>query len=47
VAPRRFTQEDLDAIAGVLNHRPRKFHGYHSTAEVYAECLNRADALTI
>ncbi len=37
---RRFTQDDLDAIALELNHRPRKIHGYCSPAEVYAERLN-------
>lgn len=44
---RRFTQEDLDAIAHELNHRPRKIHGYRSPAEFYTEHLKSGDALTI
>ncbi|WP_439956422.1 IS30 family transposase, partial [Nocardia gamkensis] len=44
---RRFSQADLDTIADELNHRPRKIHGYRSPAEVYAECLNSGDALTV
>ncbi|MEU0502040.1 IS30 family transposase [Nocardia sp. NPDC005998] len=34
---RRFSQDDLDAIADELNNRPRKIHGYRSPAEIYAE----------
>nr|WP_167490786.1 IS30 family transposase [Nocardia terpenica] len=44
---RRFSQDELDAIAHELNHRPRKVHGYRSPAEVYADHLNRGDALTV
>ncbi|MFG1770704.1 transposase [Nocardia salmonicida] len=44
---RRFSQTDLDAIAHELNHRQRKIHGYRSPVEVYAQHLNRGDALTV
>jgi IS30 family transposase len=43
---RAFSQVDLDASAHELNHRPRKTHGYRSPTEVYADLLNRVDALT-
>lgn len=43
---RTFSQADLDAIAHELNHRPRKTHGYRTSAEVYADLLNSGDALT-
>ncbi|MGW5852774.1 IS30 family transposase [Streptomyces sp. NPDC055254] len=43
---RTFTQADLDAIADELNHRPRKVHGYRSSAEIYYDLLNSGDALT-
>ncbi|MGW5382434.1 IS30 family transposase [Nocardia sp. NPDC003963] len=44
---RRFNQNDLDAVACELNHRPRRIHGYRSPAEVYAEHLNSVDGLTL
>ena len=41
---RRFSQDDLDAIANELNHRPRKIHGYRNPAEVYADHVNSGGA---
>ncbi|MCX4681075.1 IS30 family transposase [Streptomyces sp. NBC_01433] len=43
---RTFSQADLDTVAHELSHRPRKTHGYHFPAEVYADLLNSGDALT-
>ncbi|MFF8004791.1 hypothetical protein [Streptomyces sp. NPDC007917] len=43
---RTFSQADLAAIAHELNHRPRKIHGYRTSAEVYADLLNSGDVLT-
>ncbi len=42
---RKFGQADLDAIASELNHRPRRMHGYRSSAQLYAD-LSSSDALT-
>ncbi|MFF2964592.1 hypothetical protein ACFVT1_38225 [Streptomyces sp. NPDC057963] len=39
-------KSQIIAIAYKLNHRPRKTHGYRTSAEVYAGLLNSGDALT-
>ncbi|NTU41919.1 MAG: IS30 family transposase [Nitrospirales bacterium] len=36
-----YSQDDLDAIAGKLNTRPRKIHGFRSPLEVYQEMLDK------
>lgn len=36
-----YSQDDLDAIAGMLNTRPRKIHGFRSPLEVYQEMLDK------
>jgi hypothetical protein len=37
---------ELDATAAELNDRPRRIHGYRTSAEAYAHLLNSGDALT-
>jgi IS30 family transposase len=44
---RTFTQDQLDAIAAELNHRPRETLGFRSPAEVYSEHLTSGDALIV
>lgn len=39
---RSFTQASLDAIAAELNGRPRRVHGYRSSAQVWAELVSSA-----
>jgi transposase, IS30 family len=37
-----YTQDDLNAIAGKLNHRPRKIHGFRTPLQVYNDMLQMA-----
>jgi IS30 family transposase len=37
-----YSQDELDAIADSLNHRPRATHDFHSPLEVFAAMLATA-----
>ena len=37
-----YTQDDLNAIAAKLNHRPRKVHGFRTPLQVYNDMLQMA-----
>jgi IS30 family transposase len=41
-----FTQDQLNAIAWQMNHRPRKVHGFRTSLQVYNEILQLAQMPT-
>lgn len=41
-----FTQDQLNAIAWQMNHRPRKVHGFRTPLQVYNEILQLAQMPT-